>query len=174
MVNVANDYRADIDGVRAVAVALVGGFHTVPLSIPGGYIGVDVFFVISGYLITRLIIELQTAGRFSIALFYIRRARRILPALNTVIAATLIMGWFVLSPVSYKNSAYKRLPAHFLFQISFIGERQAISTKTLSPNPCSIFGLLESKNSSIWFGRYCSCCCNGGKYKRLQRYAHSA
>ena len=92
----ANDYRADIDGLRAVAVALVVGFHAFPLSVPGGYIGVDVFFVISGFLITGLILDLQTAGRFSIKLFYIRRARRILPALGVVMAATLIIGWFAL------------------------------------------------------------------------------
>jgi peptidoglycan/LPS O-acetylase OafA/YrhL len=101
----ASDYRADIDGLRAVAVALVVGFHTFPLSVPGGYIGVDVFFVVSGYLITGLILDLQSVGRFSIKQFYIRRARRILPALSVVMAATLIIGWFALSPASYNTLA---------------------------------------------------------------------
>jgi peptidoglycan/LPS O-acetylase OafA/YrhL len=100
---VANDYRADIDGLRAVAVAFVVGFHTFPLSVPGGFIGVDVFFVISGYLITGLILDLQRAGSVSIKAFYIRRARRILPALGVVIAATLIIGWFVLFPLPYER-----------------------------------------------------------------------
>ena len=99
----ANDYRADIDGLRAVAVALVVGFHTFALSVPGGFIGVDVFFVISGYLITGLILDLQTAGRFSIKAFYVRRARRILPALSVVIAATLVIGWLVLFPLPYET-----------------------------------------------------------------------
>jgi peptidoglycan/LPS O-acetylase OafA/YrhL len=110
-----NNYRADIDGLRAVAVALVVGFHTFPFSVPGGYIGVDVFFVISGYLITGLILDLQTAGRFSIKLFYIRRARRILPALSVVIAATLIIGCLVLSPLSYK-----RLGLHAIASALFV------------------------------------------------------
>jgi peptidoglycan/LPS O-acetylase OafA/YrhL len=111
----ASDYRADIDGLRAVAVALVVGFHTFPLSVPGGYIGVDVFFVISGYLITGLILDLQTAGRFSIKQFYIRRARRILPALSVVMAATLMIGWFALSP-----SAYDSLARHTVASALFV------------------------------------------------------
>jgi peptidoglycan/LPS O-acetylase OafA/YrhL len=111
----ASDYRADIDGLRAVAVALVVGFHAFPLSVPGGYIGVDVFFVISGYLITGLILDLQAAGRFSIKQFYIRRARRILPALSVVMAATLLIGWFALSP-----SSYDRLARHTVASTLFV------------------------------------------------------
>src|SRR5215472_9595830 len=99
----ASAYRADIDGLRAVAVCLVVGFHTFPLSIPGGFIGVDVFFVISGYLITRLILDALAAGTFSIFGFYARRARRILPALCVVIAATLALGWIVIFPAPYKR-----------------------------------------------------------------------
>jgi len=120
----ASDYRADIDGLRAVAVALVVGFHTFPLSVPGGYIGVDVFFVISGYLITGLILDLQSAGRFSIKHFYIRRARRILPALSVVMAATLIIGWFALSPASY-NSLAQHTVASTLFVPNLIYWREA-------------------------------------------------
>src|SRR5208282_803264 len=101
--HLANDYRADIDGLRAVAVGLVVVFHAFPLLIPGGFIGVDVFFVISGYLITALILDQQAVGSFSIKAFYIRRARRILPALCVVITATLIIGWFVLFPLPYQR-----------------------------------------------------------------------
>jgi peptidoglycan/LPS O-acetylase OafA/YrhL len=97
------EYRADIDGLRAIAVLLVVGFHSFPLSVPGGFIGVDVFFVISGFLITKLILDRETAGVFTIRDFYIRRARRILPALCLVLAATLVIGWFTASPSEYKT-----------------------------------------------------------------------
>jgi peptidoglycan/LPS O-acetylase OafA/YrhL len=96
-------YRADIDGLRALAVALVVAFHAFPAAVPGGFIGVDVFFVISGYLITGLILDRQAANRFSIKDFYVRRARRILPALAIVILATLVIGWFVLLPLPYER-----------------------------------------------------------------------
>lgn len=100
---ILNGYRADIDGLRAVAVLLVVAFHAFPHAVAGGFIGVDVFFVISGYLITELILDHQAAGSFNIKGFYIRRARRILPALATVITATLIVGWFVLLPAPYER-----------------------------------------------------------------------
>jgi peptidoglycan/LPS O-acetylase OafA/YrhL len=70
--------------------------------VPGGFIGVDVFFVISGFLITRLILEREAVGVFTIRDFYLRRARRILPALCVVLSATLCMGWFTASPAEYK------------------------------------------------------------------------
>jgi peptidoglycan/LPS O-acetylase OafA/YrhL len=111
----ANDYRADIDGLRAVAVALVIAFHIYPVSVPGGFIGVDVFFVISGFLITGLILDQQAAGSFSIRDFYIRRARRILPALAVVIAATLIIGWFVLFPPTYEKLGLHAIASTFFF-----------------------------------------------------------
>ncbi len=83
-------YRADIDGLRAIAVGSVVLYHADSHWLPGGFTGVDVFFVISGYLITRLIVEDVAQGRFSLCRFYERRARRILPALVVVLlAATL-------------------------------------------------------------------------------------
>jgi peptidoglycan/LPS O-acetylase OafA/YrhL len=99
----ATGYRADLDGLRAVSVLLVVGFHTFPINVPAGFIGVDVFFVISGYLITGFILDALAAGTFSILEFYTRRARRILPALCVVIAATLAIGWFVTFPAPYKR-----------------------------------------------------------------------
>ena len=74
-------YRGDIDGLRAIAVLLVIGFHFFPRYVPGGFIGVDVFFVISGFLITRLIVVGLEGGSFTLADFYARRIRRIFPAL---------------------------------------------------------------------------------------------
>lgn len=90
-------YRPDIDGLRAVAVLAVVGFHAFPGYFPGGFLGVDIFFVISGYLITTLLLrERDASGTIDIAAFYIRRIRRLFPALLVVIAATLIAGYFLL------------------------------------------------------------------------------
>jgi peptidoglycan/LPS O-acetylase OafA/YrhL len=91
-------YRPDIDGLRALAVLLVVGFHAAPNSIRGGYVGVDVFFVISGYLITALILRDIDLGRFSYTAFYARRVRRIFPALFVVLAAVLLAGIALLLP----------------------------------------------------------------------------
>ncbi|MGV3756622.1 MAG: acyltransferase family protein [Verrucomicrobiota bacterium] len=96
-------YRPDIDGLRGIAVLLVLLFHcSVPL-LPGGYIGVDVFFVISGYLISTILFTDLRAQRFCIALFYQRRIRRIFPALIIVLAATYVFGWVVLFPSEFEN-----------------------------------------------------------------------
>lgn len=91
-------YRADIDGLRAVSILLVVGYHAQPWLVPGGFIGVDIFFVISGFLITRIILTQAKAGSFSPLEFYARRIRRIFPALIVVLAATYLIGWFVLLP----------------------------------------------------------------------------
>jgi len=74
-------YRTDIDGLRAIAVSSVIGFHTFPALFPGGFVGVDVFFVISGYLITGILLRNLRERRFSFLDFYGRRIRRIFPAL---------------------------------------------------------------------------------------------
>jgi peptidoglycan/LPS O-acetylase OafA/YrhL len=97
----AISYRPDIDGLRAVAVLSVILFHAGVPGFPGGFVGVDVFFVISGYLITSLILKDLQAGTFSFAGFWERRARRILPALGLVVAATLAAGWFLLLPQDF-------------------------------------------------------------------------
>lgn len=91
-------YRADIDGLRAVSILLVVGYHAQPWLVPGGFIGVDTFFVISGFLITRIILTQANAGSFSSLEFYARRIRRIFPALIVVLAVTYLIGWFVLLP----------------------------------------------------------------------------
>lgn len=97
--HIVEGYRADIDGLRALAVATVVIFHAGVSPLRGGFIGVDIFFVISGYLITRQIRAEMEAGAFSILGFYERRVRRIAPALLFVIAATLAVAPFVLFPV---------------------------------------------------------------------------
>ena len=91
-------YRPDVDGLRAVAVLSVMFFHLKSSLFTGGFVGVDVFFVISGYLITTIIVREIAEGTFSIANFYERRFRRILPALIVVMMATLLAGSFLLTP----------------------------------------------------------------------------
>lgn len=98
-------YRGDIDGLRAFAVVSVLIFHAFPQYLPGGFVGVDVFFVISGYLITSIILKALDAGEFSFRQFYARRIRRIFPALLVVVLSTLLAGWYVLLPGEYAELA---------------------------------------------------------------------
>lgn len=91
-------YRRDIDSLRAFAIIPVVLFHAGLGFIPGGFVGVDVFFVISGYLISKIIIREVWEKQFSILKFYERRARRIIPALMAVISITMIFGWVVFKP----------------------------------------------------------------------------
>jgi len=90
-------YRPDIDGLRAIAVLAVLFFHADFSLFSGGYVGVDIFFVISGYLITTIIVREIEKDSFSIANFYERRFRRILPALIVVLIVSLIIGSVLLS-----------------------------------------------------------------------------
>lgn len=94
-------YRPDIDGLRAVAVLAVVAHHFWPALLTGGYVGVDVFFVISGFLITKIIAKEIGESRFSFADFYERRARRIFPALFAMLAAVLAVGWVLFLPSDY-------------------------------------------------------------------------
>jgi peptidoglycan/LPS O-acetylase OafA/YrhL len=97
------NYRTEIDGLRAVAVIPVILFHAGLSSISGGFVGVDVFFVISGYLITTIILSEMEQGTFSLMDFYERRARRILPPLFLVMLASLPFAWLWLSPNDLKR-----------------------------------------------------------------------
>jgi len=98
-------YRADIDGLRALAIVPVILFHAGVNIFSGGYIGVDVFFVISGYLITHMILSDMDKGSFSLANFYERRARRILPALFLVVFACILPAWYWLVPIDMSSFA---------------------------------------------------------------------
>ena len=93
----ASSYRRDIEGLRALAVLLVIVHHVAPQILPGGFVGVDVFFVISGFLMTRIINAAMHAGTFSYSAFIWRRSRRIVPALTTVLLATLGIALCVLT-----------------------------------------------------------------------------
>ena len=95
-------YRQEIDGLRAIAVVPVILFHAGFDTFNGGYIGVDIFFVISGYLIGSIIIRQKQAGKFKISYFYARRAQRILPALSFVVFSSSIFAWIFLNPADLK------------------------------------------------------------------------
>jgi peptidoglycan/LPS O-acetylase OafA/YrhL len=96
-------YRADIDGLRAIAVLSVIGFHAFHNWVKGGFVGVDIFFVISGFLISSIIISSLEKGTFSFTEFYARRVKRIFPALILVMAACFVFGWFTLLADEYKQ-----------------------------------------------------------------------
>ncbi len=98
-------YRPEIDGLRAVAVLPVILFHAGVAQFSGGFVGVDVFFVISGYLITSILLAEMTAGNFSLLRFYERRARRILPPLFLVMALSIPLAWLWLLPTDMKDFA---------------------------------------------------------------------
>jgi len=94
-------HRADIDGLRAIAVLSVIAFHAFPNWMPGGFIGVDIFFVISGYLISTILFSSLKKGDFSFIDFYSRRIRRIFPSLLIVLLSCIFIGWFILLPDEY-------------------------------------------------------------------------
>ena len=100
-----NFYRSEIDGLRAIAIVAVIIYHAeislVGLKVfTGGYLGVDIFFVISGYIITKIIIKEYYEGKFNIKFFLYRRIRRIFPVLLLVALVTLFLGWYILVPTS--------------------------------------------------------------------------
>ena len=108
-------YRSDIDGLRALAISLVIGFHAFPEEIKGGFIGVDIFFVISGFLISTIILKGLDKNNFSFIEFYARRIRRILPALITVLIFCCISCYFFLLPTEIKQ-----LSKHIMGGVGFV------------------------------------------------------
>jgi peptidoglycan/LPS O-acetylase OafA/YrhL len=118
MVRRFESYRPDIDGLRAVAVLAVIGFHGFPEYIAGGFVGVDVFFVISGFLISGIILDETRVGMFSLQRFYARRVRRIFPALLLVLVVSLLAGWWLLLPADLLRLG-KQLAASAAFVSNF-------------------------------------------------------
>lgn len=110
-------FRYEIQGLRAVAVLLVVVFHIWPTSLTGGFVGVDVFFVISGYLITGLLVrEVDQHGRISLPNFYARRIKRLLPAATLVIVAVAIASYLVMSEIYWQNTAIEIVASAFYFE----------------------------------------------------------
>ena len=108
-------YRSDIDGLRAVAVLAVLAFHALPTVLPGGFVGVDIFFVISGYLISSILLSSLQQQSISLLDFYSRRIRRIFPALITVFIASFAMGWYFFYADEFIN-----LGRHMISSAAFI------------------------------------------------------
>lgn len=117
-------YREEIDGLRALAIAPVVLFHAGVAGFGGGFIGVDIFYVISGYLITAIIVEDIAAGEFRAANFYERRARRIVPALVPVLIAATMAAWWLFTPDDFRRFA-QSLAATALFASNFLFAQKA-------------------------------------------------
>lgn len=112
-------YRAEIDGLRAIAVLSVVAYHAFPSRLTGGFTGVDVFFVISGYLITSHIFSSLDEGKFSFLSFFGRRIRRIFPALILVMTSFLVLGWFTLTSEEFQQLG-KHVASGAAFIVNFI------------------------------------------------------
>ncbi len=108
-------FRYDINGLRAIAVISVVLFHFKPSALPGGFAGVDVFFVISGFLMTGIIFSGIENNTFKLFKFYVARANRIVPALSIVCISLLVLGWFYFTPIDYQT-----LGKHVAGSISFL------------------------------------------------------
>jgi peptidoglycan/LPS O-acetylase OafA/YrhL len=108
-------FRSDINGLRAWAVAAVILYHFGIPGFGGGFVGVDVFFVISGFLMTGIIVRGLEGGSFSLGRFYLARARRIMPALAVLCAVLLVLGWFLLTAPDYRE-----LATHVVYSLSFL------------------------------------------------------
>ena len=109
-------YRPDIDGLRAIAIISVLLYHAFPEYFKSGFVGVDIFFVISGYLITSIILNQLGDSSFSFKLFYINRIVRLFPALMTVMFFTVIIGYFVLLP-----QEFTQLGKNLFYSTGFVG-----------------------------------------------------
>ena len=117
-------YRPDIDGLRAIAILSVVIYHAFPTKLRGGFVGVDIFFVISGYLISSIIFRSLQRGDFSFSEFYARRVKRIFPALILVLGASYTIGWFVLLPDEFKQLG-KHMAAGAGFVLNIVLNKEA-------------------------------------------------
>jgi peptidoglycan/LPS O-acetylase OafA/YrhL len=143
----ANTHRTDIQGLRAVAVLLVVIFHLWPLSLPGGYVGVDVFFVVSGFLITaHLVGEVERSGTVSLPSFWARRARRLLPASLTVLAVTAVTVWLV-APAGLLNRFLGEIMASVLYveNVALAGSSVDYLAAEAIPSPVQHFWSLSAE-----------------------------
>lgn len=109
------EFRSDINGLRAIAVESVMLFHFGVSGFSGGFVGVDIFFTISGFLMTSIIIRGHELGTFSLLNFYLARLRRIIPALLVLATVLITVGWFLLP-----SSDYQLLSSHTGFAVTFL------------------------------------------------------
>ena len=145
-------YRADIDGLRALAVAAVVVYHAFPGLLPGGFAGVDVFFAISGFLITGIVVAGFEAGRSGLAHFYARRIRRIFPALLVVLLATYALGWFALFPDEFRRLGRQLLAgAGFAANFAFWSEAGYFDTAAPTKPLLHLWSLgIEEQFYIVW------------------------
>lgn len=128
-------YRPEVDGLRALAVLPVILFHGDIAPLPGGFAGVDVFFVISGFLITGILMQDLALGRHSLARFYERRVRRIVPALIVVLAATSALAWLLSDPVQLQAYSQSLLSVVLMVSNLFFGAKSGYFAPALADAP---------------------------------------
>lgn len=152
----SSNFRDDINGLRAWAVVAVILYHFGITGFSGGFVGVDIFFVISGFLMTGIIVgelektsKSQGNARFSLINFYISRARRIIPALLTLCIALIIAGWFFLSSLEYKALGSQVVSAIGFFPTSNSGVRMVTLMQHPTKSFCYIHGRSLSSGNSI-------------------------
>ena len=142
-------YRPEIDGLRAIAVLSVVLYHFGVPGIPGGFVGVDIFFVISGSLIGGILwSDLRETGRIRLARFYLRRLRRLAPAYFAMAAATLVMGWLILLPFEFREFGKSLIAATVYLSTSISTAKRAISTACPKKSRCCTHGRWRLRNSS--------------------------
>ena len=130
-----SSYRADLDGMRAIAVMAVVLYHLDPTLVPGGFVGVDVFFVLSGYFITRHIVEALKEQTFSLVRFFDRRIRRLLPALFFMLSATSVAAFFVLLPADFERYVLSVIAAVFSVSNFFFWDQSGYFAPDASYEP---------------------------------------
>jgi len=158
------NYRAEIDGLRSVAVIPVILFHAGFETFSGGFVGVDIFFVISGYLITSIILAEMDKDKFSLAKFYERRARRILPALFAVMAASIPFAWMWMLPQDLKDFAQSLMAVPvFASNFLFLSESGYFDTQTDLKPLLHTWSLAVEEQYYLLFPLFLMLCWNYGK-----------
>jgi peptidoglycan/LPS O-acetylase OafA/YrhL len=147
-------FRPDVEGLRAIAILAVVGYHAGLPFLPGGFIGVDVFFVISGFLITGLLVtEVTRTGRVDLARFWARRARRLLPAATLVLALTALVTWWVVPAIEHGTFGLDIVAsAFYVANLRFAGQATDYLSEDAAPSPVLHFWSLgvEEQFYVVW------------------------
>ena len=146
------NYRADIDGLRGIAIMLVMAYHAFPKWVPAGFVGVDIFFVISGFLISGILFNSLRSNKFSIFDFYGRRIRRLFPALIILFLALADFGWFAMSDAEYMQLGKHVFSASFFFaNFTFLREQGYFDTAAITKPLIHLWSLsIEEQFYLVW------------------------